>query len=167
LRWMYVLSCHLQAPVSIERAFSIFESPYNLARITPPWLRFRITTPEPVTIGKGAEIEYEIRWLRLPIRWKTIITAYDPPRSFEDRQAGGPYAYWLHRHGFEAVDGGTLVSDRVEYELPMGPLGRVAHSLAVGRQLRGIFEHRGARLVELLGGDPARYEFSPVVIVEK
>jgi hypothetical protein len=164
---MYVLSCHIQAPVPIGQAFAVFESPYNLARITPPWLRFRITTPEPVTIRQGAEIDYEIRWLGLPVAWKTIITAYDPPNSFEDRQASGPYAFWRHRHGFEAKAGGTLISDQVEYALPMGTLGRVAHALAVGRQLRGIFEYRGKQLAPLLGGDPARYEFSPVVIAEK
>ena len=164
---MYVLSCHIGAPVPIEQAFAVFESPDNLARITPPWLRFRITTPEPVTIRRGARIDYEIRWLGLPVAWQTIITAYDPPHSFEDWQASGPYAFWRHRHGFQPADGGTLISDRVEYALPLGFFGRMAHALAVGRQLRGIFEYRGKQLAPLLGGDPACYEFSPVVIAER
>ena len=59
---MYLLTCHMKAPVSIEEAFKVFESPYNLARITPPWLHFRITTPERVIIRKGAEIDYQNRW---------------------------------------------------------------------------------------------------------
>lgn len=163
---MYVLTCRIKAPVPIEQAFAVFESPYNLAKITPAWLRFRITTPGRVVLRQGAEIEYEIRWLGIGMSWKTIFTRYEPPRMFEDEQARGPYAFWRHRHGFEAVEGGTIISDYVEYSLPLGALGRLAHRLAVGRQLRGIFEYRGKHLAPLLGGDPARYEFSPVVITE-
>jgi ligand-binding SRPBCC domain-containing protein len=164
---MYVLTCEMKAPVPIEQAFAVFESPYNLARITPEWLNFRVTTPGTVTIRKGAEIDYQIKWLGIPINWKTIITEYDPPNFFEDFQAGGPYRYWRHRHTFRAVDGGTVIADQVEYELPLGPLGKIANALAVARQLRGIFEHRARTLAPLIGGDPSAYEFSPVVITAR
>src|SRR5580693_5864922 len=93
---MYVLTCNMKAPVSIEAAFAVFESPYNLARITPPWLRFCITTPEQVVMRRGAEIEYRIRWLGLPVKWKTLVTEYDAPRMFKDEQARGPYRFWRH-----------------------------------------------------------------------
>jgi ligand-binding SRPBCC domain-containing protein len=164
---MYVLECEMKAPVAIEKAFAVFESPYNLARITPEWLNFRITTPGEVVIRKGAEIDYEIRWLGIPLSWKTIISEYEPPHFFEDLQAKGPYRYWRHRHMFRAVEGGTIVADRVEYELPLGPLGRIANAVAVARQLRGIFAHRGRTLAPLIGGDPGGYEFSAVKITEK
>jgi ligand-binding SRPBCC domain-containing protein len=38
------------------------------------------------------------------------------------------------------------MEDRVEYELPLGLLGRLAHRLLVRRQLEGIFRHR-ARVI--------------------
>jgi ligand-binding SRPBCC domain-containing protein len=161
---MYVLTCQMKTPVSRRQAFAVFESPYNLARITPSWLHFRITTPGQVAIRKDAEIEYEIRWLGVPIRWKTIITEYYAPRMFEDEQARGPYRFWRHHHGFEETEGGTIVSDRVEYDLPLGALGSVAHALVVGRQLRGIFGFRQKALIPLLGGDPGSYKLSPVTI---
>jgi ligand-binding SRPBCC domain-containing protein len=160
---MYVLTCQMKAPSPIEETFAVFESPYNLVRITPARLKFRITTAELVTIHEGAEIEYQIRWLGLPISWRTRITAYEPPLLFEDEQAEGPYALWRHRHSFEEVDDGTVVSDRVEYALPFGPLGRLAQ-LLVGRQLRGIFAYRQRALIQLLGGDASLYGFSPIVI---
>jgi ligand-binding SRPBCC domain-containing protein len=164
---MYVLTCQIKAPVPIEQAFSVFESPYNLAKITPAWLHFRITTAGRVVLRQGAEIEYEIRWLGIPVHWKTIFTRYEPPLVFEDEQAGGPYSFWRHRHSFQAVDGGTIISDYVEYGLPLGILGRVAHTLTVEQKLRGIFEYRGKHLAPLLGGDPAKYEYSPVEITAK
>jgi len=160
---MYVLTCQMKAPSTIEETFAVFENPYNIARITPAWLKFRITTSGQVTIRKGAEIEYQIRWLGLPVSWRTRFTAYDPPLLFEDEQAEGPYALWRHRHSFEEVDGSTIISDRVEYALPLGPLGRLAQIL-VGRQLRGIFAYRQRALMQLLGGDASLYGFSPVVI---
>ena len=159
---MYVLSCRMKAPVPIETAFAVFEDPHNLAAITPAWLHFRITTPGRVVIRKGARIEYEIRWLGIPISWETIITAYQPPDFFADEQARGPYKVWRHLHTFEAVEGGTMITDRVEYALRLGILGKIANSLAVERQLRGIFEYRGKELMRLLQGDAEDYEFSPV-----
>ena len=141
----------------------MFESPYNLAKITPSWLNFRITTPGKVTLRRGAEIEYQIRWLGIPMSWKTIISAYEPPLFFEDEQARGPYAVWRHRHTFEEVEDGTLISDRVEYALPLGALGRVVQPI-VRRQLLGIFEFRQRALPPLLGGDSSLYAFSPVTI---
>ena len=160
---MYVLTCQMKAPSPIAETFAIFESPYNLVRITPSWLKFRITTAGQATIHKGAEIEYEIRWMGLPVSWKTRITTYEPPLLFEDEQAEGPYALWRHRHSFEEVDDGTVISDRVEYALPLGALGRLAQ-LLVARQLRGIFAYRQRALMQLLGGDASLYGFSPVVI---
>jgi hypothetical protein len=59
-----------------------------------------------------------------------------------------------------------VISDRVEYELPLGVIGGMAHGLMVGRQLRRIFRFRQSALIPLLGGDPGGYELSPITIIE-
>jgi ligand-binding SRPBCC domain-containing protein len=84
--------------------------------------------------------------------------------NVKDEQARGPYRFWRHRHGFEETAGGTIVSDYVEYALPLGALGAITHRLIVGRQLREIFRFRQNALIPLLGGDPGRYELSPIAI---
>jgi hypothetical protein len=43
------------------------------------------------------------------------------------------------------------VEDRVTYRLPLGPLGRAAHALGVGRRIAGLFEYRDRRLREIFG----------------
>lgn len=159
----YRLHCELFAPVPIEAAFAVFENPHNLARITPPGLGFRVLTPN-LEMRAGAEIDYTIRRLGLPMRWKTLITGYDPPHGFTDEQAKGPYTIWRHRHSFEAVDGGTRVIDDVEYVLPLGVLGQVAHAVMIERQLRGIFQFRQRALTALIGGVRERYRASAVRI---
>lgn len=146
----YRLECRMTAPVAIQKAFALFGDPHNLAEVTPRWLNFRIVTPERVVMRQGAEIDYVIGWLNLPLKWKTIITRYEPPSLFEDEQARGPYALWRHLHVFEECAEGTLISDRVDYRLPLGILGRMAHALTVKNQLMEIFRYRQRAIARLL-----------------
>jgi ligand-binding SRPBCC domain-containing protein len=147
----YELRCSLHASLPLQRTFEAFEEPRNLARITPPWLRFQIRVEDRLEMRKGLEIDYRIRWIGLPLRWRSLISAYEPPFMFVDEQVVGPYTYWHHLHEFRPAGGGTLVTDRVRYSLPLGPLGRVAHEVAVKRQLLAIFQFRQRAITELLG----------------
>src|SRR5262245_1560942 len=129
--------------------FVFFADPANLARITPPWLGFRPLTRPPV-LAPFAVLDYRIRWLGLPLRWRTLIREYDPPARFLDVQVRGPYERWEHRHLFLEERGGTWVEDRVVYRLPLGPLGRAMHALVVRRQLEAIWAYRRHRMGELI-----------------
>ena len=151
---IYRLEREMLVPVSLQEAFAFFENPHNLARITPPWLNFRITSPRPIRMRKGTEISYQIRWLGLPLNWKTVITEYEPPFFFVDEQGSGPYAYWHHRHQFKPSQHGALVSDKLDYALPLGLLGQLAHRVTVRRQLNEIFDYRQKALAEILTGVP-------------
>ena len=138
---VHTFQTSMTAPLAIREAFSVFENPYNLARITPPWLNFRILT-EGLAMRKGIEIDYTIAWLGVPMRWKTRITEYEPPFQFVDEMLRGPYRLWRHRHTFRPGAAGTIVEDRVDYALPLGPLGSLAHTLLVRRQVEEIFAYR-------------------------
>jgi uncharacterized protein YbjT (DUF2867 family)/ligand-binding SRPBCC domain-containing protein len=127
--------------------FAFFAKPDNLARLTPPGMRFEFLTDDRA-MRDGLEIDYRLRpLLGIPVGWRTRIDAYDPPNGFRDVQVRGPYRRWVHRHEFRAVDGGTLITDRVQYELPLGPLGDLVHRLVVRGELERIFRFRG-RAVE-------------------
>lgn len=56
-------------------------------------------------------------------------------------QLRGPYRLWRHTHTFVEVDGGTRIVDDVEYTLPFGWLGALAHPF-VARDVAGIFDYR-------------------------
>jgi ligand-binding SRPBCC domain-containing protein len=161
---VYVLECSMKVPVPVPQVFAVFENASNLARITPAWLNFRMAAPGKMHLRKGAVIDYTIRWMHIPVSWRTRITQYDPPLCFVDEQVRGPYRLWRHRHTFEACAGGTLVGDRVEYALPFGGLGRLAHRLLVARQLRGIFKYRQAALPPVLGLERQQCESSPILM---
>ena len=138
---MYVLTDHFIVSATPERTWEFFSAADNLPLITPPWLGFTITSP-PATITRDTRLSYTIRWLRLPVEWRTLIIDFTPPRQFIDLQIKGPYALWHHQHTFEPAPEGVRCRDRVIYALPFGPLGTLTHGLVVGRQLKDIFRYR-------------------------
>jgi ligand-binding SRPBCC domain-containing protein len=152
---VYRLARSLFVPRPLDQVFPFFAEPRNLARITPPWLGFRIVTDGDLTMRQGLEISYRIHPLGLPQRWTSRISVWDPPQRFVDEQLRGPYRDWHHLHEFREVAGGTEIRDEVTYELPFGALGRIAHRLIVRRQLESIFDHRERVVRELLGASAA------------
>lgn len=146
----YLLERVQVVPRSLSDVFAFYADPDNLARITPPWLGFRILTPK-TAMRAGLQIEYRIHPLGVPQRWVSEITVWEPPRRFVDEQRRGPYRRWHHLHEFRATAGGTEIRDRVTYELPLGPLGRLAHGLVVRRQLESIFAFRERAVRDLFG----------------
>lgn len=146
---MYVLERSQIVPRPRREVFAFFADAANLERLTPSFLGFQILTPLPIAMRAGALIDYRIRLHGLPMMWRTRIDAFEPDSSFVDVQLKGPYSHWRHTHTFRDVSGGTEVGDHVEYQLPLGPLGRVAHRLFVKRQLQTIFDYRAATLSDL------------------
>ncbi len=125
-----------------ERVFAFHELPDALERLTPPWERARIVRAAPsLRAGEVAVIEARLFGL-VPVRWVAEHTAYDPPRMFEDVQREGPFRSWRHRHFVRPHAAGAVLRDEIEYEPPLGPLGRLAAPLLVERRLRRTFEHR-------------------------
>jgi ligand-binding SRPBCC domain-containing protein len=133
------LERHIEVPRQRDEVFPFFADAGNLETLTPPWLRFRIVTPQPIAMGVGARIDYRLSLRGIPLRWTSEITAWEPPLRFVDTQIRGPYRKWVHEHLFEEVDGGTRIIDRVDYAVPGGA---VVRRLFVLPQLTGIFDYR-------------------------
>lgn len=140
-RGEYVIKQRVWVPRPRDEVFKFFAAAENLGRITPPELNFRIRSDLPIDMHAGAIIDYRIGLYGVPMKWRTEITAWNPPCSFEDSQIVGPYRKWVHLHQFLEDSGGTVIIDRVAYSLPLGHLGKIAHPL-VARQLRRIFMYR-------------------------
>ena len=133
-------------PRQPHEVFPFFSDPFNLDAITPPWLDFRIVTPPPIEMRVGTLIDYRLKVRGIPLRWRSKITAWEPPHRFVDEQVAGPYRLWIHEHTFETSDGGTLIGDRVRYAVPFD---FVLNTLFVRRDVAKIFAYREERLEEV------------------
>ena len=146
-----------------EAVFPFFADPRNLEAITPPLLRFRLLTPDPVAMGVGTFLQYALRIHGVPVRWDTLIGEWDPPSRFVDVQVRGPYRLWHHTHELVGVDGGsaTLMRDTVRYAVGFGVAGEVVRRAVVARDVRAIFAFRAERVPGLVesaaasGGGPS------------
>jgi ligand-binding SRPBCC domain-containing protein len=150
----HILEREQRLPGTPEDVFAFFADAHNLEALTPPLLRFRLVTPAPIAMGRGALIRYRLRVHRMPVSWLTEITSWDPPHRFVDEQIKGPYALWHHTHTFEPTpDGGTLMRDVVRYRVGFGPLGAIANRLLVQRDVEAIFDYRALRIPALLAAE--------------
>ncbi len=152
---VHVLQREQHLPGPPEEVFAFFADARNLEAITPPLLRFRVLDAEPIRMRAGTLIRYRLRVRGVPLRWLTRIREWQPPGCFVDEQLRGPYALWEHTHAFAPDErGGTVMRDTVRYALPLGPVGSLAHRLLVRRDLEAIFDHRAARVAQLISAAP-------------
>ena len=150
-----------------RRVFTFFADPANLPPLMPRWQRARvekaelISPPAPragiVAAGVGSLITMSFRPLPLsPLRleWDAYIAEFNWNEFFCDEQRRGPFHYFRHCHSLsDETRGsviGTVVSDAVQYELPLGPLGDLANLVAVKSQIKALFAHRQKMLPRLL-----------------
>ncbi|WP_288438191.1 SRPBCC family protein [uncultured Chryseobacterium sp.] len=129
---------------NIEKAWSFFSSPHNLSEITPESMGFVVLSDvKDKPIFKGMEIGYTVSpVLGIPMWWKTVISQVKDHESVTDFQKECPYKYWNHFHEFIPNENRVQMKDTVDYELPMGILGAIAHQLFVKEKLRSIFDFR-------------------------
>ena len=144
----FELTSEVLLPRPLAEVFPFFADARNLEKLTPPWLRFRVLTPGRIDMRRSATIDYRLRLRGVPIRWRSEITAWEPPFRFVDEQRRGPYRLWIHEHRFEERAGRTLASDHVRYAVPGG---RLVDRLLVRPDLERIFEYRRDALRSVFG----------------
>lgn len=129
-------------PRDKKEVFNFFSNPGNLKEITPKELNFTMTHMSTEEIQTGTEIDYKLSKYGLPLRWKSLITLWDPQSQFADVQLNGPYSVWHHTHAFYEVPKGTIIHDKVLLKMPMGPLGFLVYLIFVKSDIKSIFNYR-------------------------
>lgn len=150
---VYYLKTVQKIPVSITRAWDFFSSPDNLRIITPASMNFKVIAqilPERVFAGQIIEYRVSPFW-GIPLYWMTEITLVEDMRLFIDEQKKGPYKLWRHEHYFREIEAGVEMTDIVQYEIPSGFIGDIAHWLFVKKKVKKIFEYRFKKVEELFG----------------
>lgn len=143
---------------SLEDVFEFYSSPEGLLALTPSWVDLRIEAatgpdgePDPDVLEEGAAVTSSLspfgvlprqRWVSEIVERRTG----DDVAGFTDVMVDGPFPEWTHTHRFVEDGDGTIVYDRVEYELPGGPAGRALAPLGfVGFEPMFRYRHRRTR----------------------
>ena len=147
---LYDLICVQHLPVALETAWQFFTDPYNLLKITPAWLDFRIVSGSGARLYPGMIISFRVTPLsRLTTLWVTEVTQVDAPHFFVDEMRFGPYRFWHHQHRFTPNANGVTVEDIIHYAVKGGPVGRFLNRAWVRPELNQIFAFRSRTLATL------------------
>ena len=149
---IYRLETIQNLPISKSHAWDFLSNPKNLKRITPDYMGFKIINGTADKMYAGQIIQYMVTpVIGIPTKWVTEITHVDDGNYFVDEQRFGPYSLWHHKHFIKEIDGGIEMEDVVDYKIPFGFLGQIAHPLFVKNKLRDIFKYREKKLIKLFG----------------
>lgn len=139
---VHVIECAQWIAKPRDQVFDFFSRAENLEKITPEWLNFRIKKKSTAEICEGTLIDYRLKIKGVPAYWRTLISTWRPGERFVDEQLKGPYSLWHHTHFFEELKGGTLMTDRVIYRVPLGPIGSLIEFIMIRHDVRKIFKYR-------------------------
>lgn len=149
---IYTLHKKQNLPISVEEAWNFLSSPKNLKTITPDYMSFDILSGAEKPMFPGQIIQYIVTpILGIKTKWVTEITHVKDKEYFVDEQRFGPYALWHHKHFIKEIKGGVEMEDIIDYKIPMGILGQMAHPFLVKPKLEEIFAYRQKKLIELFG----------------
>lgn len=151
----------------LDRVWSFHSRIEGLTALTPDWFRLRVESirgpdgrENPDTLVAGTRLRLSVSPLGIGPRqrWVSVITkreSGDGWARFQDRMESGPFRRWHHTHRFRTEGDATVVTDRVEYDLPGGAVGRaLAPLVRVGLEPTFRYRHRRTRtLLEEAGGN--------------
>ena len=126
----------------IEKVFGFHSDTNNLSKITPDFIKVSIIKID-LPLRLQSEISLEVTQFRfIRTRWNIRLTEFDPFKLITDTQVKGPFKKWEHKHCFEKENGNTLMTDKINYELPFGLIGRAADKLFITKMIEKQFEFR-------------------------
>lgn len=146
---MYTISIAIWINAPIDRCFDLARSVEAHLESASETRERVVAGPASGLLGLGDEVIWEARHFGITQRLTSQITAFEPPAFFQDRMTRGVFKFFEHDHHFEARDGGTLMTDLLRFQAPLGPLGWVAERVLVGPHMRRFLLRRAAVLKKL------------------
>ncbi len=150
----YSIKSTQHLPISLKEAWDFFSSPNNLQKITPSSMNFVVTSDKKdgESMYAGQIITYTLTPVfGVRVKWMTEITHIKEGHYFIDEQRFGPYKLWHHKHTFTSTSKGVTMHDEVNYVLPFGFLGTIAHRLFIKKRIEGVFTYRTKVVEDLFG----------------
>ncbi|UOR13390.1 SRPBCC family protein [Halobacillus amylolyticus] len=100
-------------------------------------------------IEAGESVTWEAVHLGVKQRLTARIQSMDRPYQFIDVMGKGAFSSLTHVHLFAEERGGTRMTDILQFEAPLGLLGRLANKLFLERHMRNFLKVRLENLKQI------------------
>ena len=128
---MSIFESEFVVRAGLQKVWDFHADPRSLPKIMSGPMQISVDqVDEPVLPGSRIAMTMRVGPIRIP--WNVIVRERVAPQFFRDEQpvGEGPWARWSHTHSFEAIDAtSTRVRDRIEYEPPLGLLGKIGDAV--------------------------------------
>lgn len=129
-------------PFSAEDAFDWHARSGAIERLTPPWVNIDLLSRKG-GLETGATVLMNMGKKPFQMAWHARHIEYEYGKMFRDMQEKGPFNSWVHTHLFHKEGpSNTLMEDRIDYKLPLHPLGNMFAGWYMEKELEKIFTHR-------------------------
>lgn len=133
--------------VSAQQLWDWHQRPGAFERLLPPWAHMRVVDALPA-LEEGAMARFELARFGLRLSWQARHHDVTPGSGFTDTQVRGPFRRWVHTHRFEDAPGGANLHDRIDWDLPLPPLGRWVAGASIRRELSQMLHFRHQRTAD-------------------
>ncbi len=93
-------------------------------------------------IELGDWVTWQAKHLGINQKLSVKITAFEAPLYFVDEMTKGAFQSFKHEHIFEAIQKGTLMTDRFDFEAPFGLLGQLVNKLFLTQYMTKFLRQR-------------------------
>jgi len=159
--YWYYLEAVQELPLGTDKAWQFLTNAKNLEFLTPESMNFTIKSSNTTPLYPGKILHYSVTPIPLyKTLWVSEITSYIEGKLFADKQLYGPYKSWNHEHEIARSKAGSIIIDRVYFQMPFGIFGGLVYALFVRRALFKAFSFRKSQLIKLYPSDEnLRYSF--------
>ena len=133
---------------SAEELFDFHTDSANIKAITPPNTKVELLNQDSTTY-EGKVLSLKTTRLFIPTYWDVKIQKLERPNILIDIALRSPLKYWRHQHIFTQKNNGCELCDIIEYELPLGILGKLVAPL-FERDINQMFEYRHKKTKQIL-----------------
>lgn len=128
-------------PASQQELFDHLFHSENWENGVPPVLSAELIDKQPIRIG--TILKWRVSRFGVSHVWLLRVSDFIPNNLVILTQSIGFFDRWVHTQTLkEHGDGQTLLTDIIEYEMPLGILGRLGDDLFFRKDLKNLIEAR-------------------------
>lgn len=100
-------------------------------------------------INKGETVTWRGKHFGIYLTHKSIIPEMQIPTYFVDEMLEGRFKKFKHTHTFQEKNGGTIMTDKIEYETPFGIAGKLFDTTVLKKHLTHFIKERNVFIKQL------------------